>query len=550
MTMPAFRLPITRLLLAAAFAAGLLLFNGCGPRESAADVGARDGILLLGNGTEPAGLDPHLVTGVTENSIISALMEGLILYHPTDDNLLEPGVAESWEHDGTYTEWTFQLRPDARWSNRDPVTAQDFLYSYNRMLSPELGAEYADMLHVLKNAEAFHRGEITDFSEVGVRAPDERTLILTLRGPMPYFPGMLKHYAWFPVHPPTIEAHGGMTNRVSPWTRPRNHVGNGPFTLEQWSVNRIIRVAKSPTYWDADRVRLNEIHFFPIDDANTEERAFRAGQLHYTNSIPADLIASYRRDRPELIRVEPYLGTYFYRFNVTRPPLDDARVRLALSKTIDQRQIVEQIAQGGQEPAHGYTPPGLAGYESLRMVEFNPTRARELLAEAGYPNGEGFPRRLQILFNTAEGHRRIAEAVQEMWRTHLGIQVTLTNQEWKVYLDTQTNMNYDIARAGWIGDYMDPKTFLDMWLTGAGNNNTGWSNERYDELVRASDRTADPEERFRLLRQAEEILLEERPIAPFYWYTRIYLIDPRVRGWNPKLLDNRPYKYVYFEETE
>jgi oligopeptide transport system substrate-binding protein len=406
------------------------------------------------------------------------------------------------------------------------------------------------MLWVMENAEAFNRGDLTDFSQVGTRAIDDRTLEIRLRGPMPYFPSMLKHYAWFPVNPKVIEQFGGMTNRLSQWTRTENHVGNGPFKLAEWRTNQIIRVVRSPSYWDAETVRLNEIHFLPIEDASTEERSFLAGQLHYTNTVPPDRIAGHRMQNPHLLRMEPYLGTYFFRFNTTRPPLDNPLVREALTLAIDQEGIVNQITQGGQLPASGFTPKGMLGYPTPEMIAFNADRARQLLAQAGYPEGRGFPNTLSILFNTSESHRRIAEALQAMWRRELGINVTLTNQEWKVYIDSQVNLQYDISRAGWIGDYMDPITFLSMWMTGDGNNNTGWSNLEFDRLINLAQQTGSAEERYNLMLQAERILLTELPIAPIYWYTRIYLLDPRVRGWHPKLLDNRPYKYIYFDLDE
>ncbi len=536
---------LTRIL-TAFLSASLLLFSGCGKSQRPVDEAIKAGILILGNGAEPQGLDPHLVTGVTENNIITALVEGLISYHPADDNIPEPGVAESWEHDGTATEWTFRLREDALWSNGDPVTAGDFVYSWNRMLSPFFGAKYVDMLYVLDNAEAFHRGRVENFDRVGVKAVDDRTLKIRLIGPTPHFLSMLKHYSWFPVHPPTIEKYGGMNEMASRWTR-EEYVGNGPFVLAEWSPNRVIRVTRSPTYWDREQVRLNEIQFRPIDNANTEEAAFRNGEIHLTNTVPPAQIEGYRRSRPDLIHFDPYLATAYYRFNITRPPLDDRRVREALAISVNQELIVENITKGGQRPAYAYTPPGINTYEPPRGFDYDPERARRLLAEAGYPNGERFPE-MEILFNTSETHRAVAQAVQDMWKSELGIDIKLHNQEWKVYLPSQQNMEYDISRSGWVGDFVDPITFLSMWTTGNGNNNTGWSNPRYDRLIEAVQQEGDPAKRLALLHAAEEIFLADFPIALQYWGTNIYLKDPRVKGWNPKLLDNHPYKYVYFDK--
>ncbi len=515
----------------------------CGGRDREADVAARSGILLLGNGSEPKSLDPHLVTGVPENKIIQALIEGLIAYHPTNDTEPEPGVAESWEHNEDFTVWRFQLRDNARWTNGDPVTANDFVYSWQRMLSPELGSEYAEMLYVLRNGEAFHQGRITDFSQVGVRALNDRTLEVTLKGPTPYFLSMLKHYSFYPVNPRVVDQFGGMTDRQSGWSTAENYVGNGPFKLKRWSTNQVIQVEKNPAYWDAGRVQLNEIHFFPIDNVGTELTAFLAGRLHATNTVPPDRIPSLRERNPDELKIEPYLGTYFYRVNVTRPPFNDPRVREALALALDRQLIVDRVAQGGQAPASGFVPQGMQSYPESEKVQFNLDRARQLLAEAGFPGGRGFPKR-EILINTNEGHRKIAEAIQAMWRQNLGIDIGIYNQEWKVYLDSQSQLNYDLSRAGWIADYVHPMTFLEIFTSGNGNNDTGWSNARYDALIRQAQIAGSEPERTQVMQQAEAILMAELPVIPIYWYTRVYMKDPRIQGWNPKLLDNRPYKYL------
>jgi oligopeptide transport system substrate-binding protein len=526
----------------------MLVLAGCGQGLPDADTGAEEGILLLGNGAEPKTLDPQRATGVTENRIISSLIEGLIAYHPTDDNLPEPGVAERWEMNEDASVWTFHLREDASWSNGDPVTAADFVYSYERMLNPAFPGEYSQMLYVLENAKAYNEGDVADFGEVGVRAIDPRTLEFRLVGPTPYFVNMLKHYSWFPVHPPTIEAHGGPFDMSGSWTRPENFVGNGPFTLAEWRPNQYIRVAASPTYWDRETVRLEEVYFFAVEDSNTEKRMFDSGLLHLTSTVPTNDIPVLREERPDIIHIDDYLGTYFYRLNVTREPLNNPLVRKALSYAMDREAIVERVALGEQKPASTFVPPGFTGYRSPEGVSHDPDRARALLAEAGYPDGEGFPE-LYLLFNTSEGHRKIAEAVVAMWNDVLGINLQLENKEWKVYLDAQSHLDYDISRAGWIGDYMDPITFLEMFTTGNGNNDTGWSDPRYDDLINRAFRSETETEHFELLREAESILMEALPVVPIYWYTRIYLKDPRVGGWDPKLLDNHPAKYLYLSPS-
>ncbi len=530
---------LRNVILAACMGLGLA---SCGDRERATDVAAREGVLMMGNGSEPKGLDPHLVTGVPENKIISALLEGLISYHPTDDLKPEPGMAESWESNDDYTVWTFHLR-DAKWSNGDPVRAGDFAYSWQRMLTPALGAEYAPMLYVIKGAQAFHNSETDDFSTVGVKVIDDKTLQVTLEGPTPYFLNMLKHYSFFPVNPRVVEEFGGMGDRASRWSTFENYVGNGPFVLEKWVTNQVIRVKPNPTYWDAKTVKLKGIEFYPVENAATEETMFRGGRLHMTNTVQPDKIPVFKEKMPNELKIEPYLGTYFYRVNVTRPPFDNPKVREALAISFDKQLLVDKVTKGGQAPATGYVPAGIPGYATSDKVKFDPERGRQLLAEAGYPGGKGFPK-AEILINTSEAHRKIAEAMQAMWKQNLGIDVGIYNQEWKVYLDSQSNLDYDISRSAWIGDYVHPSTFIDMFTTGNGNNDTGWANPQYDRLVAQAQVAKSEEERLGLLREAENLLLTDLPIVPVYWYTRVYLKDPRIQGWNPKLLDNHPYKYV------
>ena len=538
---------LMRLFAVAAAGAAILFTTGCGQGLPDTDEGVATGYLLFGNGAEPKTLDPQRATGVTENKIISALIEGLIAYHPTDDNLPAAGVAESWEANADSSIWTFKLRPDALWSNGDPVTAQDFVYSYRRMLDPAFTGEYAQMLFLIRNAEEYKMGEIKDFAEVGVIAVDDKTLRLELVGPTPFFLSMLKHYSWFPVHPGTVEAHGGPLDMSGDWTLVENFVGNGPFVIDTWKPNQYLLVRKSPTYWDRDTVRLNGIYFFPVEDDNTEKRMFDSGLLHVTGTVPTNDVPTLRQTQPDIIHIDDYLGTYFFRINVTRPPLDNPKVRLALNLAIDRQAIVDKVTLADQKPAYAYVPTGFNDYPSPQVLGYRPEEARRLMAEAGFPNGEGFPE-LYLLFNTSEGHRKIAEAVVAMWNENLGINMQLENKEWKVYLDAQSMLDFDISRSGWIGDYMDPITFLEMFTTGNGNNDTGWSNARYDELIAKGFRSTNQEEHFASLLAAEKILLDELPIIPLYWYTRVYLMDPRVKGWYPKLLDTRPYKHIYLSE--
>ena len=504
----------------------LLLFNtSCRRAETAVDKGNRLQILHKGNGKEVQDLDPHIVNGVSSFNVLSALLEGLVAEDPHDLHPV-PGVAETWEISPDEKTYTFHLRHDARWSNGEPVTARDFVDSYHRILSPALGSDVAYMLYPVANAEAFNTGKITDFSQVGFRTPDDWTLEITLASPTPYFLSLLSHYSWFPVHLPTIQKYGPAFERGSRWTRPGRFVGNGPFTLEEWRLNDRIRVQKSATYWDAKTVGLNAIVFHTIDSNDVEERAFRSGQLHVTDSIPVNRIDRYRREHPELLRVDPYLGTYFFRVNVTRPALNNRLVRRALAMAIDRQAIVENVWRGGQLPAGCFTPPNTAGYTCEASIPYDTNGARKLLSDAGYPDGRGLPP-IEILFNSSENHKLTAEAIQQMWRKELNVNAALVNQEEKVYFDSRRQMNYQIIRSTWIGDYNDPNSFLNIWTTGGGNNQTGWSNPDYDRLIAEAEKTADQTARYAAFQKAEAILLDEAPILPVYFYTHGFLIQPK-----------------------
>jgi oligopeptide transport system substrate-binding protein len=404
------------------------------------------------------------------------------------------------------------------------------------------------MLHPMKNAKAFNEGEITDPSLLGVKALDDHTLQVTLECPTPYLLGMMAmHYTWWPVHLPTVEKHGDPYLPGNRWTRPENYVGNGPFILTEWIPNNIISVRKSTNYWDADNVELNGIDFLPIESVDSEERSFRAGQLHVTYELPNAKIDAYKRDNPDVLRMDDYLANYLYRINVTHPALKDKRVRHALSQAIDRQAIVETVTRGGQKPAFGLTPPGTVGYTTMAQLKFDIEGAKQLLTEAGYPNGEGLPP-IEIHYNTSENHRAIAETIQQMWNKNLGIEATLRNEEWKVYLDSQSDTNYMVSRSGWTGDYIDPNTFLDTFLSYSGNNRTGWNNPEYDRLVNEAACADSTEQRYELLQQAEAILLDDLPLIPIYYYTRVYLLHPAVQGWHPTILDFHPYQHVHLEQ--
>jgi oligopeptide transport system substrate-binding protein len=521
------------------------LLGSCHKSETAVASGNRDQIIHIGNLTEPVDLDPQIINVVQDFNIVQQLFEGLAQY---DARTAEPvpAVAERWDVSADNLTWTFHLRANARWSNGDPVTAADFVYAYRRILSPKLASPQAYLLYGVTGAEAFNAGKLTDFAQVGVRAPDAHTLVLSLDHPVPYLPTMVCNQAWYPVHQKTIEQFGAIDDRGTRWTRPENLVGNGPFLLKEWRPHQYIRLVKNPIYWDAAQVKLKEAFFYPIESEDSEERSFRAGQLHTTSTLPISKIAVYEQEKSPAYHPHVYLGTFFLRFNVAKGPLGDARVRRALSLAIDRERFVHDVTRGHQQPAGTLTPPGTAGFTAKGNPPYDVATAKKLLADAGYPEGKGFPK-LEFLYNTTEANRAIAEALQQMWRTSLGIDITLQNQEGKVQTESMRTGHYEIGRYAWIGDYLDPSTFLEMMITNGGNNQTGWSHAEYDRLIAAANAAASPAKRFAAYQRCEEILAVECPIAPIYYYVRNNLVRPEVKGWYGNLLDMHTLKGVYLD---
>jgi len=519
------------------------LLSACGTGESNVTQGNREGILHYGNGAEPQGLDPHVVTGVPENHLIRALFEGLAVKNPITLEP-EPGVAERWTFNDDRSVITFYLNPNAKWSNGEQVTADDFVWSWNRALHPETGNLYAYMLYPVKNAEAYAKGDVSEFSEVGVKALDETTLRVTLNAPTPYFIQLMDHYSTFAVHPETLLKFGKMTDRFTPWTRVGNIVSNGAFVLEDWALNRHIKMIKNQEYWDKDNVSLNGVVFYPTENEVSEERMFRVEQLHRTEGVPLDKVPVYRAIPESPYMQDPYLGTYYYLVNIDRPPVDDVRVRQALSMSLDREQLARTVMQEVVIPAYSITPPGTLGYQPPKLFDFDPEKARQLLAEAGYPNGEGWPG-LDIIYNTNEAHRKIAVAVQQMWKKYLNVDITISNQEWKVYLNAVSQRDFQVARRGWIGDYVDPNNFLDLFITDGGNNNTGFANDYYDEMIlQLAPRAPTEEERFAIFHEAETLLMQQMPIIPIYTYATRHLVHPSVEGMSANLMDSLNLKYV------
>ncbi len=492
-------------------------------------------VLRVNNGAEPKELDPATSTGIPESHIIDNLFEGLT---SLDSYTLDPvpGVAESWTISPDGKVYTFKLRPDAAWSDGKKITSHDFQWSWLRVLEPKTAAEYAYQLYYVKNAEAYNLGKIKDAKQVGIETPDDRTLKVTLENSTPYFLRLTAFHTLYPVPKHVIDKYPGQE-----WTKEGKIVSNGPFALAEWKLNQHIKLVPNSHYWKKSSIKLKEAFLYGIENENTSEKTFTAGELDMTDSVPSVKIDTYNKEKKNNpntyhpFKSNPYLGTYLYTFNVTRKPLNDVRVRKALALTVDRKLIVEKVLKGGQLPAMVLTPPNTAGYTHANttglkesVTEATIKEAKKLLADAGYPDGKNMPP-VEILYNTNEDHKKIAVALQQMWKKNLGIEATLFNQEWKVYLDTKRNLNYSLARFGWIGDYPDPNTFLDLFTTHSGNNQTGWSNKEYDKLIDMAAKTSDSKKRYEYFHNAEDILLTELPILPIYFYTKQNLLSPKVK---------------------
>ncbi len=523
----------------------LALLAGCGQRETQVQQATREGIMLVGNGAEPQDLDPQVITGIPERNVVATLFEGLTR---TDPETLEPrpGVAERWDVSADGLTYTFHLRADAKWSDGTPLTARDFYESFRRQITPTLASDNADQMYDVVNAEAYHKGQISDFAQVGFRVIDDRTLEVKLLHPAGYLLKTMASRSWFPVPLHVIKQHGDPYRQGSRWTRPGNLVGNGPFVLSEWEPNRHVAVSKSPTYWNRDTVKLNGVRFIPIESFTSEEAAFRAGQLHKTERVPLTKIAVYQAEEPEKIHIHPFSGVYYFNFNVKRAPFTDKRVRQALAMAVDRESIIRNITKGGEIPAYHFTPEGIDGYVSRARTKTNFDEARRLLAEAGYPGGKGLEP-IRLLYNTAENHRMIAEALQQTWRNELGIELVLENQEWKVYLDTVDNGDYVMSRQGLIMEPYDPSQFLKVFTSDGGFNRTGWGNDEYDRLYKEVIKTVDRDARLELMQRMEAILTDEMPILPVYYYTNQYLMDPSVKGWTNNLLALGPFERVWLQ---
>ena len=514
---------------------------GCGGKS-------KGKIIRTNNFSEPGSLDPALAQGTHESWTLEHIFEGLMKRDQEGD--LTYGMAKDYilaDDDVTYT---FTLRDDIKWSNGDPVTAYDFEYSWKRALDPELAAEYAYQLFYLKGGEAYNTGK-GSLDEVGVKALDDKTLEVVLETPTGYFLELTAFYTYFPVNKNVVESNPD-------WAKdPKTHVSNGPFTLTTWDHNAKIFLEKNENYYNADQVKLDGIELAIIEDENTAWQKYEGGEFDVLLPVPQAVTAELQASNSDELKIGSMVGTYYYNLNTQVKPFNNVKIRKALALALDRETIVTKIAQGGQFAATGVVPFGLMDENNQEyrevvgdLVSYHPEEAKKLFAEGLAEEGmtaDDF-KNFVILYNTAESHKKIAQAVQEMWRTNLGIELQLENVDFQVKLDREKAGDYHISRAGWVGDYTDPMTFIDLWFSESSFNDARFNDARYDELVLTAKSTADQKVRFDAMREAEQILMDSMPVVPVYFYTQPYVQKPYVKGVYKPLLTYPSFIYADIEK--
>jgi oligopeptide transport system substrate-binding protein len=517
------------------------LASGCGGSKQTGN-STKDQFIRYNVCTEPETLDPAKATGMPEGTVLLQLFDGLTRYDEKQE--IKPAIAESWQISADGLTYTFKLR-DAKWVNGEPLKAQDFVFSWLRTLAPETASEYAYQLFYVKGAEDYNSGKGKK-EDVSIKAVDDKTLQVTLEKPAPQFLGLTACCTLFPVYEKSVQGNDNW------FTEPAKYISNGPFKLVSWDHNQKIVLEKNPNYWDAANVKLNKLEIYLIDSVDTGFNMFKTGQLDFQDEVPLQEITAMK-DNKEL-QIAPDTSIYFYRFNVTQKPFNDVKVRKALAMAIDRKQLVDNVLMAGEKPAFAFVPFGFKDADgkdfrqnSGNLFDENLAEAKKLLAEAGYPEGKGFPE-ATILFNTSESHKKIAEAVQQMWKKNLGIEVSIENTEWQVYMDREENGDFDLARAGWTPDYLDPMSFIDLFVTDGGNNYTGWGKAEYDTLVKEANSGSNQQARMEAMHNAEKILMDEMPVMPIYFYTNASLIKENVKKVIiPPFGVYADFKYAYVE---
>jgi oligopeptide transport system substrate-binding protein len=501
---------------------------------------APEQVLHKSNGAEPQTLDPHRAQGVPASNILRDLYEPLVMEAP--DGELIPGAAQSWSLNEDGTVYTFKLREDGRWSNGDPVTAQDFVFSLRRGLDPATLSVYSGILYPLKNGGAVNRGELP-VEALGVRALDDLTLEITLESPTPYFFGLLNHTMAYAVHPPSVRQHGDK------FARPGKMIGNGAYVLKDWVVQSHVELVRNENFRTNDTTSIDAVYYYAIENVDAAFARYRADELDFATSIPIRQLEFIKASMPDDYVQSPYLGIYYYGLNTTKPPFkDNPQLRLALSMAIDREIITDKLSGAGELPAYGWVP-AVQNYEQQQPEWAAWSRAqrhaeaRRLYAEAGYDADN--PLTVEILYNTSQDHKRLAIAISSMWKQVLGVQTLLLNQEWKVYLQNRTLKNTEVFRSGWIGDYNDANTFAELMISTNAQNDSGWVNERYDVLLAEAAQETHMQKRAKLLEEAERVMLAEAPIIPIYFYISKHLIKPWVGGFLTNIMDHTYTKDLF-----
>jgi len=529
-------------------AAGILAALISGNAAFAADVPAgvqlaEKQTLVRNNGAEVQSLDPHKIEGVPESNVNRDLFEGLLISdvegHPT------AGVAEKWENKD-FKVWTFHLRKNAKWSDGTPVTAHDFVYSWQRLADPKTASPYASYLQYghIANIDDVIAGK-KPTSELGVKAIDDNTFEVTLSEPVPYFYKLLVHPSVSAVPKSAIEKFGDK------WTQPANIVTNGAYKLKDWVVNERIVLERNTNYWDNDKTVINQVTYLPISAEVTDVNRYRSGEIDMTyNNMPIELFQKLKKEIPKEVHVDPYLCTYYYEINNQKAPFTDVRVRTALKLALDRDIIVNKVKNQGDLPAYSYTPPYTDGAKLTEPAWFKMTQeqrnaeAKKLLAEAGYTADK--PLTFSLLYNTSDLHKKLAIAVASIWKKNLGANVKLENQEWKTFLDTRHQGTFDVARAGWCADYNEPTSFLNTMLSDSSNNTAHYKSPAFDKLIGDTLKVTDEAQRAELYSKAEQQLDKDSAIVPVYYYVNARLVKPWVGGYTGKdPLDNIYVKNLY-----
>jgi oligopeptide transport system substrate-binding protein len=518
----------------------LVLIAGCGSSNKQGSAK----VLRYVVGAEPETLDPRKSTGVPEARIQGNLFESLITYDKSGK--LVPGAAEKWTVSPDGKVYTFTLRANAKWSNGDPVTAQDFEYTWKKTLSPAFASKYAQQLYFIAGAEAYNtsKGSVDD---VGIKALDENTLEVTLADPCPFFPSVIVHHAYYPVNKKVDETNPKWSSD------PTTFVSNGPFSMKSWVHQSKIETIKNPNYWDAASIKLNQIDYLLTDNNSTSLSMFDGNQadLVIDNLPPADIKRLLKEGK---LQPKPYISNGYYCFNVTKAPFDNLKVRQAFSMAIDRESIVKNL-DNGYFPGYAFVPGGItdadAGSDFRKtggdLIKFDAAEAKKLLADAGYPDGKGLPP-ISLIYNTNDIHKAVAEMIQEMWKKHLGVNVTLENQEWKVFLSNRQTGNYQIARHGWVGDYEDPLTFLGLFQSANLNNNARYKNAEFDKMLALSYTLQDPKARMKIFHDLEKkAVAEDTIIAPLYFNPQYYLAKANVKDVTLVAVGVPYFKYAYLE---